>query len=297
MSILVDNDTRALVLGLTGRAGLFHSKIMMAYGTHIVGGVTPGKGGSNALQLPVFNTVKEAVAGTDANTCIITVPPPFAADAIMEVADAGVRLCVAVTNGIPAQDMIRVKRYMKRYRAEKRMRLIGPSSAGVISPGKTMVGIMPHDIYEAGRVGIVSRSGTLGYEAAAQLKALGIGVSTSVEIGGDQINGSSFIDILELFEKDADTDGVILLGEIGGPQEAAAAEYIHQYMSKPVVAYVAGLNVPHQKKMGHAAAIISAFGDSATEKIELLRTAGVTIVPLPSKIGSTAQEVIVDVSR
>jgi succinyl-CoA synthetase alpha subunit len=205
----------------------------------------------------------------------------------MEAADAGVKLCVAITDGIPAQDMIRVKRYMRRYRAENRMRLVGPNCAGVISPGKALLGIMPGNIYLQGHVGIVGRSGTLGYEAAAQMKDLGIGVSTSVGIGGDPINGSSFKDILELFEADPETHAVVMIGEIGGPQEAEAAEYIHDHMTKPVIAYVAGLSAPKGRKMGHAGAIISAFGEGASEKVELLREVGVAIAPTPAEIGST----------
>jgi len=216
--------------------------------------------------VPVFNTVKEAVEKTGATASIVFVPPPFAADSIMEAADAGIRLCVAITDGIPSQDMIQVKRYMRRYRAENRMCLVGPNCAGVISPGKALLGIMPGHIYQPGHVGVVGRSGTLGYEAASQMKDLGIGISTSVGIGGDPINGSSFRDILELFEKDPDTHAVVMIGEIGGPQEAEAAEFVRDHMSKPVIAYVAGLSAPKGRKMGHAGAIISAFGESASEK-------------------------------
>jgi malate-CoA ligase subunit alpha len=208
MSVLLDEKTPVIVQGITGRIGAFHAEEMLAYGTNIVGGVTPGKGGGEALGLPVFDTVKEAVAATGATTSIVFVPPPFAADSIMEAADAGIRLCVSITDGIPAQDMIRVKRYMRRYKKEQRMRLIGPNCAGVISPGKAMLGIMPGHIYIEGSVGVVGRSGTLGYEAASQMKELGIGVSSSVGIGGDPINGSSFKDVLELFEADDETGGI-----------------------------------------------------------------------------------------
>jgi succinyl-CoA synthetase alpha subunit len=292
MSVLLDEKTAIIVQGITGRIGAFHTEEMLAYGTNIVGGVTPGKGGGEALGLPVFDTVKEAVGATGATTSIVFVPPPFAADSIMEAADAGIRLCVSITDGIPAQDMIRVKRYMRRYKKERRMRLIGPNCAGVISPGKAMLGIMPGHIYIQGSVGVVGRSGTLGYEAASQMKELGIGVSSSVGIGGDPINGSSFKDVLELFEADQETAAVMMIGEIGGPQEAEAAEYIHQHMTKPVVAYVAGLTAPKGRRMGHAGAIISAFGESADEKVEILKAAGVTIATRPSDLGSTVAEVL-----
>lgn len=292
MTILLDRSTAVLVQGVTGKIGSFHSKEMMDYGTNIVGGVTPGKGGTSVHGRPVFDTMKEAVEKTGATASIVFVPPPFAADSIMEAADAGIRTCVAITDGIPAQDMIKVKRYMRRYRSQNRMRLIGPNCAGVISPGQALVGIMPGNIYLKGNVGIVGRSGTLGYEAAAQMKELGIGVSTSVGIGGDPINGSSFKDILELFENDPGTHAVVMIGEIGGPQEAEAAEYIRDNMKKPVVAYVAGLSAPKGRTMGHAGAIISAFGESASEKVEILREVGVAIAPTPAEIGTTAQRVL-----
>ncbi|MGL4294137.1 MAG: succinate--CoA ligase subunit alpha [Aestuariivirga sp.] len=287
MTILLDRSTPVLVQGITGKIGSFHTKEMLEYGTHIVGGVTPGKGGLTEQGVPVFDTMKEAVAKTGATASVVFVPPPFAADSIMEAADAGVKLCVAITDGIPAQDMIRVKRYMRRYRAENRMRLVGPNCAGVISPGKALLGIMPGNIYLQGHIGIVGRSGTLGYEAAAQMKDLGIGVSTSVGIGGDPINGSSFKDILELFEADPETHAIVMIGEIGGPQEAEAAEFIRDHMTKPVIAYVAGLSAPKGRKMGHAGAIISAFGEGASEKVELLREVGVAIAATPAEIGST----------
>ncbi len=260
---------------------------MIGYGTNVVGGVTPGKGGGSIFNRPVFNTVKNAVDATGAQASIVFVPPPFAADSIMEAADAGIRYCVCITDGIPTQDMMRVKRYMRHYRAEERMRLTGPNCAGTISPGRAMMGIMPGHIYLPGRVGIIGRSGTLGYEAAAQLKALGIGVSTSVGIGGDPVNGSSFRDHLELFETDDETDAVVLIGEIGGPQEAEAATFVRDNMTKPVIGYVAGLTAPPGRRMGHAGAIISAFGDSAAEKAEIMKEAGLVVAPNPAELGST----------
>ncbi|MEM8949965.1 MAG: succinate--CoA ligase subunit alpha [Pseudomonadota bacterium] len=292
MSILLDRKTPVLVQGISGRIGAFHTQEMIDYGTNIVGGVVPGKGGQSVHGKPVFDTMKQAVEETGATTSIVLVPPPFAADSIMEAADSGISFCVAITDGIPAQDMMAVKRYMRRYRRERRMRLIGPNCAGIISPGEALLGIMPGHIYEQGRIGIVGRSGTLGYEAAAQMQELGIGVSTSVGIGGDPINGSSFKDILELFEEDPDTDAVVMIGEIGGPQEAEAAEFIRDHMKKPVIAYVAGLSAPKGKRMGHAGAIISAFGESASEKVEILRDVGASISPTPSEIGKTVAETL-----
>lgn len=291
MSILLNKTTALIVQGITGRIGQFHTQEMIDYGTNVVGGVVPGRGGETAMGKPVFNTVKEAVDATGATASLVVVPPPFAADSIMEAADAGIDLCVSITDGIPAQDMMRVKRFMRRYREDRRMRLLGPNCAGIITPGEALAGIMPGHIYLPGSVGIVGRSGTLGYEAASQMKELGIGVSTSVGIGGDPINGSSFKDILALFERDDDTSAVVLIGEIGGPQEAEAAEFIRDHMNKPVIAYVAGLTAPKGKRMGHAGAIISAFGESAPEKVELLREVGVAIVPNPSEIGATVHAV------
>lgn len=292
MTIFIDRNTRVIVQGITGRIAQFHTQEMVEYGTLVVGGVVPGKGGETVHGVPVFNTVKEAVAATGANASIVFVPPPFAADSIMEAADGGIRYCVCVTDGIPAQDMIRVKRYMMRYPRERRMVLTGPNCAGTISPGKSLLGIMPGHIYLPGNVGIVGRSGTLGYEAAQQLKDLGIGVSTSVGIGGDPINGSSFRDVLEAFEADPDTEIVCMIGEIGGPQEAEAAAYIQKHVTKPVVAYIAGLTAPKGRTMGHAGAIISAFGESASEKVEILSEAGVTVADNPSVIGETVARVL-----
>jgi malate-CoA ligase subunit alpha len=225
---------------------------------------------------------------------MVFVPPPFAADAIMEAADAGIRYCVCITDGIPTQDMMRVKRYMRRYKSQQRMTLTGPNCAGAISPGKSLVGIMPGHIYLPGRVGVIGRSGTLGYEAASQMKALGIGISTSVGIGGDPVNGSSFRDHLELFEADDETDAIVMIGEIGGPQEAEGADYVRDHVTKPVIAYIAGLSAPKGRKMGHAGAIVSAVGESAQEKAEILTAAGVTMVPNPSAIGATVARVLAE---
>ena len=292
MAILITEDTRIIVQGMSGRIGGFHAADMIKNGTNVVGGVTPGKGGAVHLGLPLFNTVREAVEATGATASLVFVPPPFAADAIMEAADAGIRTAVCVTDGIPSQDMMRLKRFLKRYSVERKMRLIGPNCAGVITPGVGFMGIMPPHIYMSGRIGVVGRSGTLGYEAAAQMKVLGIGVSTSVGIGGDPINGSSFRDILELFEADDSTDAVMMIGEIGGPQEAEAAAYARDHMKKPVVAYIAGLSAPKGRKMGHAGAIISAFGESAQEKVEILAAAGITVAPDPSSMGVTMARVL-----
>ncbi len=292
MSILLDRNSRVIVQGITGRMARFHTKDMLNYGTNVVGGVVPGKGGEAVEGVPVFDTVKQAVEATGADASLVFVPPPFAADSIMEAADAGIRYCVCITDGIPAQDMIRVKRYMYRYPKEKRMVLTGPNCAGTISPGKALLGIMPGHIYLPGNVGIIGRSGTLGYEAAAQLKERGIGVSTSVGIGGDPINGSSFKDILQRFEEDEDTHIIAMIGEIGGPQEAEAAEFIRDHITKPVVAYVAGLTAPKGRTMGHAGAIISAFGESASEKVEILSAAGVTVAENPAVIGETIARVM-----
>ncbi len=284
MSIWLNEKTSVIIQGFTGRIGTFHSQEMIDYGTHVVGGVTPGKGGEKHLGLPVFNTVKDAVAGTGARASVVFVLPQFAADAIMEAADAAIKFCVCVTDGIPAQDMMRVKRYMRRYKKDERMCLTGPNCAGTISPGKAMMGIMPGHIYIQGNVGLIGRSGTLGYEAASQMKAKAIGISTSIRIGGDPINGSSFRDHLEKFEQDLETDLIVMIGEIGGPQEAAAA-YARDAMKKPVLAYIAGLTAPIGRTMGHAGAIVTSAGESAAEKIEILREAGIGIIVQPSEFG------------
>jgi len=292
MSVLIDKHTKVLVQGISGKFGQLHAKEMIEYGTQVVGGVVPGKGGETTLGVPIFNTVKEATAATGATASIAFVPPPFAADSIMEAADGGIKYCVSITDGIPAQDMMRVKRYMRRYAKADRMRLTGPNCAGTITPGESLLGIMPGHIYLPGPIGVIGRSGTLGYEAAAQLKELGIGISTSVGIGGDPINGSSFKDVLELFENDATTEIVVMIGEIGGPQEAEAAEFIQHEMTKPVVAYVAGLSAPKGRTMGHAGAIVTATGESAAEKVEILRAAGAIISPTPSQIGATVAQIM-----
>ncbi len=292
MTILIDEKTKIIVQGFTGKIGSFHADEMIKYGSNIVGGVTPGKGGQTHLGLPVFNTVKEAVKNTGASASVLFVPPTFAADSAMEAADAGIKTCVAITDGIPSHDMIKIKRYMRRYSKSEKMTLIGPNCAGVISPGKALLGIMPGHIYKEGNVGIIGRSGTLGYEAAQQLKDLGIGVSTSVGIGGDPINGSSFKDIIEIFEKDKNTEIILMIGEIGGPQEVAAGKFAKENMSKPVVAYIAGLTAPKGRVMGHAGAIVSAYGESAVEKVELLEECGVIIYKNPSVMGETIRQVL-----
>ncbi|HKT59400.1 MAG TPA: succinate--CoA ligase subunit alpha [Gemmatimonadales bacterium] len=297
MSILIDERTRVIIQGFTGDKGTFHGKEMAAYGTNLVGGVTPGKGGKRHLDRPVFNTVKEAVREAGAEATIIFVPAAFCADSIMEAADAGIRLICAITDGIPAQDMMMVKRYLWRYPKEKRSTVIGPNCAGIISPGKAMLGIMPGHIYKRGTVGLVTRSGTLGYEAASQMKAAGIGISTSVGIGGDPINGSSFVDILQRFEADPETEAVMMIGEIGGPQEAEAAKFAKANMKKPVIGYVAGLTAPKGRRMGHAGAIIRAFGESAAEKVEIMKEAGLTVVPSPADLGATTAKVLAGLSK
>jgi len=292
MSILIDQHTRVIVQGFTGEKASFHAREMIAYGTRVVGGVTPGKGGQKHLDRPVFDTVKDAVQATGAQASLLFVPPPFAADALMEAADAELQLVCIITDGIPVQDMMRVKRYLRRYPRERRTTVVGPNCAGIISAGKAMLGIMPAHIYKPGNVGVVSRSGTLGYEAASQMKQLGIGVSTSVGIGGDPINGSSFTDHLERFERDPDTAAVIMIGEIGGPQEAEAAAWVQQHMSKPVVGYVAGLTAPRGRRMGHAGAVISAVGDTAAEKAEIMRSHGLLVAPSAAELGVTVAQAL-----
>jgi malate-CoA ligase subunit alpha len=292
MSILINEKTRIIIQGFTGDKGTFHGREMIAYGTNLVGGVTPGKGGQRHLDRPVFNTVRDAVRETGAEASLVFVPAGFCADSIMEAADAGIRLICAITDGIPAQDMMMVKRYLWRYPKERRTTLVGPNCAGIISPGKAMMGIMPGHIYKAGTVGLITRSGTLGYEAASQMKEVGIGVSTSVGIGGDPINGSSFVDHLKLFEQDPESEAVMIIGEIGGPQEAEAARFFRDHMTKPVIGYVAGLSAPKGRRMGHAGAIIRAFGESAAEKVEIMREAGMTVAASPAELGATVAKVL-----
>ncbi|TXL00635.1 succinate--CoA ligase subunit alpha [Methylococcaceae bacterium HT1] len=292
MAILINKETRMIVQGFTGKIGSFHAQDMINYGSNVVGGITPGKDGQTHLGRPVFNTVKESVEQAGAEASIIFVPPAFAADSIMEAADAGIKYCVAITDGIPTQDMMKVKQYLRKFPKHERMVLTGPNCAGTISPGKSMLGIMPGHIYQVGEIGIVGRSGTLGYEAADQLKELGIGISTSVGIGGDPINGSSHQDILEKFEEDDETRVVLMIGEIGGSQEVDAGVFAKEKMSKPVVAYIAGLTAPKGRRMGHAGAIISSAGESAAEKVEMLQDLGVTIAPNPSSMAETVAKVL-----
>ncbi len=296
MSILIDQNTTMIIQGFTGKIGTFHAQDMINYGSNIVGGITPGKGGQIHLGKPVFNTVKEAVREVGAQASIVFVPPGSAADAIMEAADAGIKYCVAVTDGIPTQDMMKVKNFLRRFPDSERMVLTGPNCAGTISPGKAMLGIMPGHIYVPGNVGIVGRSGTLGYEAADQMRRLGIGISTSVGIGGDPINGSSHRDIMEMFEQDEETRLVVMIGEIGGPQEVEAGVFARENMSKPVVAYIAGLTAPEGRRMGHAGAIISSSGESAAEKVSRLKELGVSIAPTPSAMGETVASVLAKIS-
>ena len=288
MSILVDQTTRVICQGITGRQGAFHTRQAVSYGTRMVGGVTPGKGGEDLDGLPIFNTVSEAVRATRADASVIYVPAPFAADAIMEAADAGVGLIVCITEGIPVLDMVMAKGYL----ASKTSRLIGPNCPGVISPGKCKIGIMPGYIHLPGRVGVISRSGTLTYEAVDQLSRLGLGQSTCVGIGGDPIIGLSFIDILELFEKDPETEALMLIGEIGGTGEEEAAEFIRTGFSKPVAAFIAGQNAPPGRRMGHAGAVISGSRGSARGKMEALRSAGAAVVENPAEMGLTLQRVL-----
>jgi succinyl-CoA synthetase alpha subunit len=281
MSILVDADTRVVVQGITGRQGRFHATQCLEYGTRIVAGVTPGRGGERCLDLPVYDTVARAVAETRATVSMIYVPAPFAADAILEAADAGVGLIVCITEGIPVLDMVRVKEVLGDYDC----RLIGPNCPGIITPGACKIGIMPGFVHKPGVVGVISRSGTLTYEAVFQTTQRGLGQSTCVGIGGDPIRGMNFIDCLQLFESDPATEGVIMVGEIGGSDEEAAAEYVEAHMSKPVVAYVAGVTAPPGKRMGHAGAIISGGRGTAAEKYRALEKAGVTTVRSPAQLG------------
>ena len=286
MSILVDNQTRLIVQGLTGREGTFHAKACAAYGTKVVGGVTPGKGGSTHEGWPVFNSVVEAVSKTGANATVIFVPPAFAADAIMEAADAALPLIVCITEGIPTLDMVRAAAFLK----DRKSRLIGPNCPGIISPGKCKIGIMPGQIHKQGNVGIISRSGTLTYEAVHQLTLRGIGQSTAIGIGGDPIIGTSHTDALKFFNEDAETHAIIMIGEIGGNAEEQAAEYVEQHVRKPVVAFIAGQTAPPGRRMGHAGAIISGGHGTAAEKISALEVAGIRVAKSPALIGETLAE-------
>ena len=292
MSVLLNKNTKVLVQGITVRIGNFHAEEMIDYGTNVVAGVTPGKGGTTHLGKPVFNTVKEAVEATGAEATIVFVPAAAAADGIMEAADAGIKYAVSITDGIPAHDMIKVKRYLLRYKKEERLILTGPNCAGTITPGEAMIGIMPGHIYMPGDVGVIGRSGTLGYEAASQMKEEGIGISTSVGIGGDPVNGSSHKDILELFNKDDKTKAVMIIGEIGGPQEAEAAEYVQKHMKKPVVAYIAGLTAPKGRTMGHAGAIVGGAEDTAEAKKKVMKECGIYVVDSPAEIGKKVAEIL-----
>ncbi|MFC2160803.1 succinate--CoA ligase subunit alpha [Acidobacteriota bacterium] len=288
MSILIDKDTKVVIQGITGGEGTFHTERMLEYGTNVVAGVTPGKGGQSHLNIPVFNTVSQAVADTGANTSAIFVPPHFAADAIMESADAGVDLVICISEGIPTFDMIKVKRYI----TEKNCLLVGPNTPGVISPGKCKIGIMPGHIHTQGSIGIISRSGTLTYEAVQQVSILGYGQSTAIGIGGDPIVGLKYIDLLEMFKDDNETEAVILIGEIGGTAEEEAAEYIQKQFPKPVVSFIAGQTAPPGRRMGHAGAIIAGGKGTAKEKMEALETAGVYVAKSPADIGNKIKEAL-----
>ncbi|MBI5406938.1 MAG: succinate--CoA ligase subunit alpha [Nitrospirae bacterium] len=288
MSILVNKSTRLMVQGITGKEGSFHTSACMEYGTNIVAGVTPGKGGTEFEGVPVFNTVREAVDAARPNVSMIFVPPPFAADAIMESAEAEIPLIVCITEGIPVMDMVQAKRFM----AGKKSRLIGPNCPGIITPEECKIGIMPGFIHKKGRVGVISRSGTLTYEAVWQVTKAGLGQSTCIGIGGDPVNGTNFIDLLEMFEKDRETDAIVMIGEIGGDAEERAADYIKSNLSKPVVGFIAGITAPPGRRMGHAGAIISGGKGTASEKMAAMEKAGIHVVRNPALIGQTVAEAL-----
>ncbi|PYS92666.1 MAG: succinate--CoA ligase subunit alpha [Acidobacteria bacterium] len=288
MSVLVDKTTRLVVQGITGKEGTFHTVQMVEYGTNVVGGVTPGKGGTTHEGIPVFNTVAQAVSEAGANASVIYVPPPFAADAILEAADAGIPLVVCITEGIPALDMVKVKRYLQ----DRSTRLIGPNCPGVISPGKCKIGIMPGHIHKEGRIGVVSRSGTLTYEAVGQLTALGLGQSTAIGIGGDPVVGTTHRDALALFQADDETEGIVMIGEIGGTAEEEAAEYAKDNVTKPIVAFIAGQTAPPGRRMGHAGAIIAGGKGTAAEKMKALEAAGIRVVQSPADIGQAMKDAL-----
>ena len=287
MSILINKNTRVITQGITGATGLFHAQGARDYGTQMVGGVTPGKGGTTIDGFPVFDTVKEAIEKTGATASVIYVPPPFAADSIMEAVDAGLELVCCITEGIPVLDMVKVKHFMKG----KKTRLVGPNCPGVITPGECKIGIMPGYIHKPGKIGVVSRSGTLTYEAVWQLTSLGLGQSTCVGIGGDPVNGTNHLDVLRLFQADPDTEAVIMIGEIGGTSEEEAARFVKEYMTKPVAAYIAGITAPPGKRMGHAGAIISGGKGTATEKVAVLRECGISVADSPAEMAQALMKV------
>ena len=286
MSVLVNKSTRLVVQGITGKEGTFHTKQMVEYGTNVVGGVTPGKGGTTHEGIPVFNTVADAVKQASANASVVYVPPAFAAEAVMEAADAGIPVVVCITEGIPTLDMVRVKEYLR----DRNTRLIGPNCPGIISPGKCKVGIMPGHIHREGRVGVVSRSGTLTYEAVGQLTALGLGQSSAIGIGGDPIIGTTHVDALRLFQEDDETDGIVMIGEIGGSAEEEAAAFAKENVTKPIVAFIAGQTAPPGRRMGHAGAIIAGGKGTAAEKMKALSDAGIRVVKSPADIGAAMKE-------